>query len=59
MEPFKTDRRIKYTKKLLADALASLLQHQHISSVSVKSCANLRISTAARSIRTTAIRPIC
>jgi len=41
MEPSKIDRRIKYAKKLLTDALVSLLQHQHISSVSVKELCEL------------------
>lgn len=41
MEPSKIDRRIKYTKKLLTDALVSLLQHQHISSISVKELCEL------------------
>ncbi|MDD4312345.1 MAG: TetR/AcrR family transcriptional regulator [Eubacteriales bacterium] len=41
MNPSKTDRRVRYTKKLLSDALVSLLQHQHISSISVKELCEL------------------
>ncbi len=36
MEKSKLDRRIRYTKKLLEDALVSLMMNQHISGISVK-----------------------
>ncbi|HOO51317.1 MAG TPA: TetR/AcrR family transcriptional regulator C-terminal domain-containing protein [Alphaproteobacteria bacterium] len=41
MDPSKTDRRVKYTKKMLTDSLVGLLQHQHISSISVKELCEL------------------
>ena len=36
MEKKKQDRRVQYTKKVLGDALVSMIMNQHISSVSVK-----------------------
>ena len=41
MNPMKTDRRVKYTKKLLTDSLVGLLQHRHISSITVKELCEL------------------
>ncbi len=37
MKGSKSDRRVKYTKTVLKDALVHLMQSQHISSISVKS----------------------
>ncbi|MEA5060688.1 hypothetical protein SDC9_195658 [bioreactor metagenome] len=37
----KMDRRVKYTKNMLKDALVQLLQKQHISSISVKALCEL------------------
>jgi len=37
MKEGKIDRRVKYTKTMLKDALVQLMQKQHISSISVKS----------------------
>ncbi len=37
MKENKTDRRVKYTKTVLKDALVHFMQKQHISSISVKS----------------------
>lgn len=37
----KTDRRVKYTKMMIKDALVELMQEQHISGISVKSICDL------------------
>ena len=37
MKDGKVDRRVKYTKTMLKDALVQLMQKQHISSISIKS----------------------
>ena len=37
MKEGKTDRRVKYTRMMLKDALVQLMQKQHISSISIKS----------------------
>ncbi len=41
MKDNKVDRRVKYTKIMLKDALVQLMQKQHISSISVKSLCEL------------------
>lgn len=41
MNDCKVDRRVKYTKTMLKDALVKLMQKQHISSISVKSLCDL------------------
>ena len=41
MEAGKTDRRVKYTKALLRDALVELMQTQHISGISIKALCGL------------------
>ena len=41
MEKSKVDRRIRYTKKMLKDALVRLIQHQHISAITVKELCEL------------------
>jgi len=41
MEADKTDRRVKYTKALLRDALVELMQTQHISGISIKALCGL------------------
>lgn len=41
MKEGKTDRRIKYTKMMLKDALVQLMQEQHISSISIKSLCDI------------------
>jgi len=41
MKETKVDRRVKYTKSMLKDALVELMQHQHISSISVKALCDL------------------
>lgn len=41
MKDGKMDRRVKYTKTMLKDALVQLMQKQHISSISVKSLCDI------------------
>lgn len=41
MKDSKVDRRVKYTKTMLKDAIVTLMQHQHVSSISVKSLCDL------------------
>ena len=41
MNDNKVDRRVKYTKIMLKDALVKLMQKQHVSSISVKSLCDL------------------
>lgn len=41
MSELKVDRRVKYTKALLRDALVELMQTQHISGISIKSLCEL------------------
>lgn len=37
----KTDRRVKYTKMMIRDALVGLMQNQHISGISIKSICDI------------------